>query len=381
MRIVIQWLVQGVWLAAVGVLPAAAQAGEIAGQYLVVFERPSQARGLAEQVERGSGGRMMARFEHALAGGLFAMTQAQALRAARMPGVAYVEPDAEVWLEQGVQPDPPSYGLDRLDERALPLDGQYRFAFEGRGVSIFVIDSGIRASHIDFDGRARVGIDLVGDGRRGGDCNGHGTHVAGTAASETFGIAKRAQVIAVRVFGCRGLGSTSGLVSALDFVIGSREGPAVVNMSLGTFPSRALDDAVNATVRAGIFVAVAAGNRGGDACAGSPARAALAFSVAASDEGDRRARFSNFGPCVALFAPGVNIPSLSFLEDAGVRFLSGTSMAAPLVAGTAALLLEENPRRTPEQIAQLLLERATRGAILDAGAGSPNLLLFTPGGA
>jgi hypothetical protein len=349
-------------------------------EYIVVFENPFEAPDMMDRMERWSGGRMMRRFDLVLPGGLFRMTPAQARRGAQMPGVAYIEENAVVTLD-ATQASPPTYGLDRIDQRALPLSRSYDFDLTGAGVNLYVIDSGIRTTHVDFGGRASTAGDFVGDGRNGEDCNGHGTHVAGTAGSSTFGVAKGARIFALRVFGCAGTSSNGIIIAAVDFVARSGLRPAVANMSLGGGASTALDNAVANAVRAGVFIAVAAGNSNRDACTQSPARAPLAFAVAASDPNDTRATFSNFGTCVELFAPGVAIPSLSNASDTGTRLLSGTSMSSPHVAGAAALVLQQQPSRTPAEVGQTLLALATPNLIRNPGVGTPNRLLFTPRGA
>jgi hypothetical protein len=360
------------------ILPA--QGRRIPNEYIVVFESPFEAPELMQRMEGWSGGRMMRRFETVLAGALFRMTPAQAGLGAQMPGVAYIEENAQITLE-ATQTAPPTYGLDRIDQRALPLSTTYDFDLTGAGVNVYVIDSGIRATHVDFGGRASAAADFVGDGRNGADCNGHGTHVAGTAGSSTFGVARGARIFGVRVFGCNGNSSTAIVIAGIDFVARNGLRPAVANLSLGGGASRATDDAVGNLVRSGVFAAVAAGNSNVDACGSSPARAPLAFTVAASDVADRRAPFSNFGSCVRLFAPGVQIPSLSNASDTGTRLLSGTSMSSPHVAGAAALALQQLPTRTPAEIGQALIEQASTGVISNAGANTPNRLLFTPRGA
>jgi subtilisin family serine protease len=354
----------------------------VPNQYIVVFENEFEAADMMQRMERWSGGRAMRRFEMVLPGGLFRMTPEQARLGAQMPGVAFIEEDAIVQLD-ATQPNPPPgfpagtniNGLDRIDQRALPLSGSHTFDFTGAGVNLYVIDSGIRTSHVDFGGRASFGANFVNDGRTD-DCNGHGTHVAGTAGSSTFGVAN-----AVRVFGCSG-GSTNGIIiSGVDFVARSGLRPAVANMSLGGGASTALDTAVNNAVAAGVFVVVAAGNSNANACNASPARAQRVFTVAASAVNDTRATFSNFGTCVEIFAPGVAVDSLLNTSDTGVRRLSGTSMASPHVAGAAALVLEQLPTRTPAEVGQTLLALATPNVITNPGTGTPNRLLFTPRGA
>jgi subtilisin family serine protease len=273
--------------------------------------------------------------------------------------VVAIEPVTKVH-KSTIQPGSAYWHLDRLDggEFAIPkLDGRYSYTQLGTGVTAFVLDSGVRLTHEQFGGRATFGFDALGESFTG-DCDGHGTHVAGLVASTTYGAAKSAQIKSVRVLDCQGSGSNLNVISGLAYVRASGITPAVAVMSLGGEPSTALDTAVSDTVAAGIPVIVAAGNEGDNACNYSPARVPSALTVGASDPGDFRPSFSNFGSCVDLYAPGVYVLSLSNTSDTAVTVLSGTSMATPLVAGLAALVLEENPGYTPAQIVAALKAKA-----------------------
>ncbi|HEY0517911.1 MAG TPA: S8 family peptidase, partial [Ilumatobacteraceae bacterium] len=303
------------------------------------------------------------------------------------PDVDRIERDQSMSLgavPATVVQSPPSWGLDRIDQRTLPLSNTYSYNGAGAGVSAYIIDSGIRADHLDFGGRVRSGFTTVLDGHGTDDwCVGHGTHVAGTVGGQVFGVAKNVSLVAVRVLDCSGSTDVAQFVQSLDWVIGDHQpgAPAVANISIGGPPSTAVDNGIQALIADGVTVVVAAGNtRQGfaspdDACTRSPSRAPNALTVAASTEADSRASFSNFGPCVDLFAPGTNIVSDGIASSTATATMNGTSMATPHVAGAAAVLLSERPTWTPAQVARDLLGNATGGGIANT-AGSPNRLLF-----
>ena len=300
----------------------------------------------------------------------------QALRGLQNnPRVVEITPDDPV-QGSGTQTAPP-WGLDRVDQRALPLSSSYTYPNDGAGVTAYVIDSGILAGHTDFGGRVRSGYTAIGDGRGTSDCNGHGTHVTGTVAGTRAGIAKAVRPVAVRVLDCTGSGATSGVIAGLDWAAGDHAAgvPAVANLSLGGPANANLDSAVQGLVDDGVTVVVAAGNANVDACTASPARAGAALTVGATDRSDARASFSNYGTCVDLFAPGVGIDSDWYTSTTATASLSGTSMAAPHVAGVAALLLSPRPALTPAQVTEQLLSSATTDVVGSPGAGSPNRLL------
>lgn len=294
----------------------------------------------------------------------------------RHPDVDRIEPDVAVRASQAVQAAAP-WGLDRADQRDLPLSGSYAYARTGAGVTAYVIDSGILAGHADFGGRVRAGYTSVADGNGTSDCNGHGTHVAGIVGGATWGMAKEVGLVPVRVLDCAGSGTASGVIAGIDWVVANAARPAVINLSLGGPASAALDAAVAAAVQAGIPVVVAAGNDGADACTASPARAPAALTVGATAATDARASYSNWGACLDLFAPGSAIVSAWPTATTATATLSGTSMAAPHVAGLAALALAGSPSATPAQVADLIRAAATAGRVTDAGTGSPNLLVHT----
>ncbi|MFD7284452.1 S8 family serine peptidase [Streptomyces sp. NPDC059863] len=270
-----------------------------------------------------------------------------------------------------------SWGLDRIDQRRLPLDGQFTVNGTGKGVTAYIVDSGIETAHSEFGGRATVGFDSVGDGRVGQDCNGHGTHVAGTTGGATFGVARAVSLVSVRTLGCKGNGTWAGVIAGFDWVAKNARQPAVLNASLGGPSSSAVDTAVNAIADQGVLPVVAAGNDAVDACGISPARASGVYTVGATNSEDQEARFSNHGTCLQTYAPGVAIVSARL--GGGSVALNGTSMASPHVAGVAALYKEKNPSATPDEVADWLTERSTKDLVFPISAGSPNRLLYTDG--
>ena len=307
--------------------------------------------------------------------GFVAQVESAKLAALRAdPRVAYVEQD-QVMKASATQ-SRPTWGLDRIDERSLPLDRAYRYNATGSGVTAYIIDTGIRESHREFGGRVVGGVTAIDDGRGSDDCNGHGTHVAGTVGGSRYGVAKEVSLFAVRVLGCRGDGSNSGVIAGVDWVTRNHRKPAVANMSLGGGASRALDAAVNNSVRAGVSYAVAAGNENQNACNVSPSRVDAAVTVGSTTSGDRRSSFSNYGSCVDLFAPGSDITSAWYTGDRSTNTISGTSMASPHVAGAIALVLEDNPSASPSAVSDYLRSTATTDELSGVGPGSPNRLLY-----
>jgi subtilisin family serine protease len=360
-----------------------AQGKKVQDRYIVVLDDQavdkSRVPDVANEMALAHAGRLHHLYQSALAGFAIELPEGRARALARDARVAYVEEDQEVHLV--TTQSNATWGLDRIDQRNLPLSGTYTYDFDGTGVHAYIIDTGIRSTHTQFGGRATKDRDTVGDGQNGNDCNGHGTHVAGTVGGSTYGVAKNVRLHGVRVLNCQGSGTNSGVIAGVDWVAANRIQPAVANMSLGGGASSALDTAVNNAVNAGVFFAVAAGNENQNACNVSPARAANAYTVGSTTSSDARSSFSNFGSCVEIFAPGSSITSAWSTSDTATNIISGTSMATPHVAGAAALVLDENTGLTPSQVASTLTNRATTGVLTSIGTGSPNRLLFSLGSA
>ncbi|WP_038045160.1 S8 family peptidase [Thermus caliditerrae] len=358
-------------------------ANVVPDQYIVVFKK-GMAKALLQSLERGTDGlaplglsnaevQVQAVYTGALEG-FAAVLSERALEVLRKdPRVEFIESDT--YVQVSATQTGATWGLDRIDQRNLPLDGAYTYTYTGIGVNVYVIDTGIRTTHQDFGGRASVAYDALGG--NGQDCNGHGTHVAGTIGGTLYGVAKGVRLYAVRVLDCNGSGTTSGVIAGVDWVRQNHVKPAVANMSLGGAASSALDTAVKNAIASGVVFAVAAGNENQDACLSSPARVAEAITVGATTNTDARASFSNYGTCLDLFAPGQNITSAWYTSDTATNTISGTSMATPHVAGVATLYLQQYPTATPAQVASAIINGATTGKVTGAGTGSPNRLLFS----
>ncbi|WP_203826618.1 S8 family serine peptidase [Actinoplanes palleronii] len=355
-------------------LAAPAPAGAAAGtdRYVVRLKAASEVGRLAGV----AGGVVHRRFARAIPGFSADLTPAAAARLRRDPAVAAVDAVRRVRISD--TQSGAGWGLDRADQRALPLDGKYTWSGGGAGVTVYVVDTGVMVTHTEFQGRASAPISTVGDAFGTTDCHGHGTHVAGTVGGATYGVAKKATIVGVRVLDCFGEGTDEAVVAGLDWVIANHvSGPAVVNLSLGGDPSPVLEQAVNATVADGITVVAAAGNDSGDACRHSPARVPAAVTVGATAKDDTLASFSNRGPCIDLLAPGDGILSATNWSATASTTMSGTSMAAPHVAGAAALLLGREPTLTPAVVAARLTSSATPGTIRPLPGDTANLLVST----
>ncbi len=318
-------------------------------------------------------GQLKHTFQNALNGFAVEMSPEDAEALSQDFRVKYVEEDGIVTAD-ATQSNPP-WGLDRIDQRNLPLNAIYTFNWTGSGVRAYVIDTGIRTTHTQFGGRASNVFDAFGGS--GADCNGHGTHVAGTIGGSTYGVAKSALLRGVRVLDCNGSGSNSGVIAGVDWVTANHINPAVANMSLGGGASSALDTAVNNLANSGVPIAVAAGNSNANACNFSPSRAANAITVGSTTTTDARSSFSNFGTCLDIFAPGSGILSSWFSSDTATATLSGTSMASPHVAGVAALYKQANPSASATTTRNAIVNGSTANKVTNPGTGSPNRLLYS----
>ena len=351
----------------------------IPGQYIVVFDDVQTARAQvpaqAEALARQHGGRILHVYENAVRGFAASMSATAAAALARNPRVRYVEQDS-VMSVVASQPNA-TWGLDRIDQRNLPLNATYNYDTNAVNADVYIIDTGIRATHVEFGGRVTNGYTAISDGNGTNDCNGHGTHVAATVGGAIYGVAKSVELHPVRVLACNGSGSTSGVIAGVNWVAANHSTPAVANMSLGGGASTALDDAVRGAIASGVTFAIAAGNSNANACNSSPARVTQALTVGSTTSTDARSSFSNFGTCVDLFAPGSGITSAWNTSDMATNTISGTSMATPHVAGVAALYLAAQPEALPGAVHAALVNNATPNKVTGAGAGSPNRLLYS----
>ncbi|UGY92623.1 S8 family peptidase [Streptomyces gobiensis] len=364
--------------------PLHRSADALPGRYIVTLEPKTDVAAAASQL----GVKPLFQYKTALRGFAASLSPDQLAAVRKFPGVAAVEEDSAVSVPEtaarrptgraarGARVPAASWGLDRIDQRNLPLDGQFNVNRSGLGASIYITDTGIDYFHSEFGGRAVFGFDAIGDGRRGRDCHGHGTHVAGTAGGATYGVARQATLVSVRVLDCAGEGTLSGVIAAFDWVADNARQPAVLNASFGDDRSPATNRAVNTLATRGVLPVAAAGNDAKDACQVSPASADRAFTVGATDQQDRQTSFSNFGECLSLYAPGAQIVSARL--GGGSRTLDGTSMAAPHVAGVAALYKTANPNADAATVTTWLNNTSTKG-VLTVDETSLNRLLFTGG--
>lgn len=360
-------------------LTSTTTASPIKNQYIVVLQTgsdlPAQA---AAAIAKQHGGQVLFTYNRAIRG--FAVripeqaTSAFLTAMQKNPQVSYVEEDTLMQANTITQSNP-VWGLDRIDQHNLPLSKSFSYNKTGSAVNAYIVDTGILASHQEFNGRVQTGYSAIADNNGTNDCNGHGTHVAGTVGGSTYGIAKNVGLVPVRVLDCAGSGAMSGVIAGLDWIIQNGRKPAVVNMSLGGSAYSTLDTAIDNLFNNGYVPVVAAGNANTDACTSSPARAGKAITVAATDSTDTRASYSNYGSCVDLFAPGSQITSAWIGSNSSAATASGTSMASPHVAGVVATMLENNSTATPQSITDQLLNQSTINLIQNP-MGSPNRLLY-----
>ncbi|HWU06577.1 MAG TPA: S8 family serine peptidase [Streptomyces sp.] len=357
---------------ATGTVHGADAATAVSGSYIVMLDRKADKAALAEEY----GGKLRRTYTSAINGfSADGFSETEAGRLAADPAVSKVVQNKKFHID-ATQDAPPSWGLDRIDQAGTTGDGAYTYPdAAGGGVTAYVIDTGVRVTHSDFGGRATSGFDAVDEDDDADDGNGHGTHVAGTIAGASHGVAKKAKIVAVRVLDDAGSGTTEQVVAGIDWVTANHEGPSVANMSLGGTADPALDAAVQKAIASGVTFGVAAGNEAADAGAGSPSRVPEALTVASSTAADEQSSFSNFGPVVDLYAPGSDITSAWNDSDEATNTISGTSMATPHVVGAAAVHLGGHPDATPEEVAAALTGGATPDVISDATEGTANRLL------
>lgn len=354
---------------------SAVQSDTIPGHYIVLLKKDvPDADAATQELMWNRRSAIEQTYRYALKGFAAKLSKTQAEELARNPKVAIVQPDMRVKAQSATLQSGADWGLDRLDEHAYPLDGRYSYGPSGAGVNVYVIDGGVRLTHHEFGGRAHFAFDAFGGS--GNDCQGHGTHVAGTVAGATYGVAKQANIYSVKVLDCSGNSTLSKIVAGVDWVTGHRKLPAVANMSLGSVANSIFDDFVRKSIASGVTYVVSAGNDDADACNQSPARVSEVITVASTDPNDYRSSWSNFGSCVDIFAPGNSILSAFYTSDDATRVLGGTSMASPHVAGAAALYLSAHPGASPSEVRSAILGNATYGYVKNA-SGAPNRLLYT----
>ncbi|MDO7505752.1 S8 family peptidase [Acinetobacter baumannii] len=353
--------------------------GIIKNQYIVILNKDAgPSKDFAQNIAKQHAGKVLQSYDTVLKG--FAIylpdTAGTAFIEAmkKNPQVLSVESDTIVNIDATTQSNP-DWGLDRIDQKALPLNSTYSYLQTGSGTTAYIVDTGILSSHQEFSGRVLSGYTAISDGNGTTDCNGHGTHVAGTVGGTTYGVAKNVNLVPIRILGCDGSGASSNVIAGLDWILKNGKKPAVVNMSLGGATSSSLDSAVENLYNNGYVMVVAAGNSNTDACTSSPARVSKAITVAATDNTDTRASYSNYGSCVDIFAPGSQINSSWTGSNTATKILNGTSMATPHVAGVVAEMLQSTPTASPQTISTNLLNQASSNVVKNP-SGSPNRLLY-----
>ncbi|EXD18495.1 S8 family peptidase [Acinetobacter baumannii] len=353
--------------------------GIIKNQYIVILNKDAgPSKDFAQNIAKQHAGKVLQSYDTVLKG--FAIylpdTAGTAFIEAmkKNPQVLSVESDTIVNIDATTQSNP-DWGLDRIDQKALPLNSAYSYLQTGSGTTAYIVDTGILSSNQEFSGRVLSGYTAISDGNGTTDCNGHGTHVAGTVGGTTYGVAKNVNLVPIRILGCDGSGASSNVIAGLDWILKNGKKPAVVNMSLGGATSSSLDSAVENLFNNGYVMVVAAGNSNTDACTSSPARVSKAITVAATDNTDTRASYSNYGSCVDIFAPGSQINSSWIGSNTATKILNGTSMATPHVAGVVAEMLQSTPTASPQTISTNLLNQASSNVVKNP-SGSPNRLLY-----
>ena len=364
--------------------PAPVHGTSASDNYIVVFDKGSSNASVKAAKDRAKdkGAKVHHTYSNALDGFAATLTDSALSGLRTNKHVSFIEADRQVTVSD--TQSPATWGIDRIDQRNLPLNNSYTYQRSGAGVKAYIIDTGMRRTHAEFSGRATSGYSAINDGRGTDDCHGHGTHVAGTVGGETYGVAQDVSLVAVRVLDCSGNGTDSGVIAGIDWVTGNHTAgtPAVANMSLGGGVSSALDTAVNNSINDGVTYALAAGNdNGANACNSSPSRVAAGLTVGSTTSTDARSSFSNIGSCLDLFAPGSSITSSWIGSDTATNTISGTSMATPHVTGAAAVYLQCNPGASPATVSNAIVSSATTGVVSNPGTGSPNRLLYSdPGG-